>query len=320
MKIAEYVKDLISKNDWVLITKKEANSDIAFLNKELLDVLKLYGLNSKKGLIYFEFKNRANNKSKYCSFTIILGPENNYLRESVYELLKDNSLYSKAKGDLSSKYKTIYSHKILTETQLNKLSVEELCNIIQNWFNQFIEHELHVLCDGIKSAISCVLLEELEELEYDQVEMEAINEAVEESDGISKPEWLGKREKQEMTISSKTGKAIPKRNTKRAADALEYANYSCEYDSSDRTFTRKNGKQYTEPHHLIPISKYRDFEYSVDVMENIVSLCSHCHNLLHYGKVEEKVPLLTKLYNDRNDALKTCGLELTLEQLTSYYK
>ena len=89
---------------------------------------------------------------------------------------------------------------------------------------------------------------------------------------------------------------------------------------SDRTFLRKNGNPYTEPHHLIPISKYRDFEYSVDVMENIVSLCSHCHNLLHYGRFEDKVPILEKLYKERKDALHTCGLDLTLEQLKSYYK
>lgn len=47
----------------------------------------------------------------------------------------------------------------------------------------------------------------------------------------------------------------------------------------------------TEPYHLIPISKYKDFDYkncSLDTMENIVSICSHCHNLLHYGKFEDK--------------------------------
>lgn len=158
------------------------------------------------------------------------------------------------------------------------------------------------------------------ESEYDQVEMEAINEAIEESEGHAKPEWSGKREKQAMTTSIKTGRTVPKRDPQRAADALEYADYLCEYDCSDRTFTRKNGKQYTEPHHLIPISRYRDFEYSVDVMENIVSLCSHCHNLLHYGQFEDKVPLLIKLYNERKDALKECGLDLTLAQLKLYYR
>ncbi len=158
------------------------------------------------------------------------------------------------------------------------------------------------------------------ESEYDSLEMETINELVNNDDAHTKPEWSGTREEQAMTTSPNTGRPIPKRDPKQAADALEHADYQCEYNSLDRTFLRKNGKAYTEPHHLIPISKYRDFEYSVDKMENIVSLCSHCHNLLHYGRFEDKVPILEKLYNERKAALHVCGLDLTLEQLKSYYR
>ena len=158
------------------------------------------------------------------------------------------------------------------------------------------------------------------ESEYDQVEMESINELIEDACIGTVPKWEGKKEAQAMTISSKTGREIPKRDPQRAADALAHASFKCEYNNTDRTFLRKNGNPYTEPHHLIPISKYRDFDYSVDVMENIVPLCSHCHNLLHYGRVEDKVPILEKLYEERKDALYACGLNLTLEQLKSYYK
>lgn len=158
------------------------------------------------------------------------------------------------------------------------------------------------------------------ESEYDQVEMESINELVEDAGSGTVPAWEGKKEAQAMTTSSKTGREIPKRDPQRAADALAHAGFQCEYDNTDRTFLRKNGNPYTEPHHLIPISKYRDFEYSVDAMENIVSLCSHCHNLLHYGRFEDKVPILEKLYEERKDALHACGLDLTLEQLKSYYR
>lgn len=156
--------------------------------------------------------------------------------------------------------------------------------------------------------------------EYDPIEMEAINEIIADIDVHTKPEWSGVKEAQAMATSKMTGREVPKRDPQRAADALEHANYRCEYQITDRTFMRKNGKPYTEPHHLIPISKYRDFEYSVDVMENIVSLCSHCHNLLHYGCWEEKEPVLNKLYIERKDALRNCGLDLTLERLKAYYK
>ncbi|KFE42588.1 hypothetical protein SAGN_02522 [Staphylococcus agnetis] len=55
-------------------------------------------------------------------------------------------------------------------------------------------------------------------------------------------------------------------------------------------------------------------------MENIVSLCSHCHNLLHYGKFEDKKPILEKLFNERKKALSAVGLDITLEKLEAYYK
>lgn len=171
---------------------------------------------------------------------------------------------------------------------------------------------------NLRDALSDIIGDK--ESEYDPMEMETINELVDENEVHTKPVWLGAREKQAMTTSPNTGREIPKRDPKRAADALEHADYQCEYNPSDRIFLRKNNKAYTEPHHLIPISKYRDFDYSVDVMENIVSLCSHCHNLLHYGRLQDKIPILTKLYNDRKKALHTCGLDLTLDQLISYYK
>ncbi len=155
--------------------------------------------------------------------------------------------------------------------------------------------------------------------EYNSVEMESINEIVDDSVG-AKPSWPGKREEQAMTTSPNTGREIPFRDPKVAANALMHADYQCEYNKADRTFLRKSGKPYTEPHHLIPISRYRDFDYSVDVMENIVSLCSHCHNLLHYGRFQDKIPVLRKLYNDRRNALARCGISISFDQLADYYK
>ncbi len=192
------------------------------------------------------------------------------------------------------------------------------------------EHAIYLLKCAISLQNNTVLLNHLndalaeivdeKESEYDQVETESIRQIIDNrASSGEKPKWQGKREPQAMTTSAKTGRDIPKRDPQRAADALAFADYKCEFNHSDRTFLRKNGTPYTEPHHLIPISKYRDFNYSVDVMENIVSLCSHCHNLIHYGRLADKEPVLAKLFNDRKAALKTCGLDLTFDQLKSYY-
>lgn len=194
------------------------------------------------------------------------------------------------------------------------------------------EHAIYLLNEAMKlqtdKSIIKVLKDALSDIlgdkegEYEQVEMEVIDGLVENQED-PKPIWSGIAAPQEMTVSTSVERESPKRNPKTAADALARADYKCEYDTNDRIFERKSGKGYTEPHHLIPISKYRDFDYkqvSLDTMENIVSLCSHCHNLLHYGKLKEKMPVLEKLYNERKDALAQVGLVISLEELTKYYK
>lgn len=193
------------------------------------------------------------------------------------------------------------------------------------------EHAIYLLDQAINIQTSedtvRVLRDALEDIigeidsEYDSVEKQAIDNLVEKETGTV-PEWTGEKKPQEMTIASSKERERPKRNPKVAVDALQRADFRCEYNTNDRIFERKNGKGYTEPHHLIPISKYRDFDYekcSLDTMENIFSLCSHCHNLLHYGKLEDKIPVLDKLYDERKEALERVGLGITFEELKEYY-
>ena len=106
---------------------------------------------------------------------------------------------------------------------------------------------------------------------------------------------------------------------------MSRANYLCEYDSSHKLFIRKKQNiNYTEPHHLIPL-KYDDlFEKSLDVQANIVSLCSHCHNLIHYGADAEV--LIRKLWSERYQEIQDAGIgvmengtELTLDILLGFY-
>lgn len=109
------------------------------------------------------------------------------------------------------------------------------------------------------------------------------------------------------------------RDTKVALHALANANYCCEIDKNHATFLRKSiDKNYTEPHHLIPICYQDNFNYSLDVSNNIVSLCSNCHNKLHYGRDIEKDLLI--LYNKRKDLLKKSGINISFSQLLELYK
>lgn len=60
-----------------------------------------------------------------------------------------------------------------------------------------------------------------------------------------------------------------------------------------------------------------EFEVSLDVEENIVSLCSNCHNQIHYGKDADK--LIAKLYEERKDILKKVGIVISLDRLLAMY-
>lgn len=117
-----------------------------------------------------------------------------------------------------------------------------------------------------------------------------------------------------------TQKEIPKRNRKVVELALRKANYICEYDSSDKTFVTKAGYNYVEGHHLVPISNYQDFSFSLDVVENVAALCPYCHRLLHYGKFVDKKKILDKLYEKHKNGLEKKKIMLSVDDLYKYYQ
>ena len=59
------------------------------------------------------------------------------------------------------------------------------------------------------------------------------------------------------------------------------------------------------------------FDVSLDREENIVSLCSNCHNEIHYGR-DAKI-LIEKLYSDRKELLESIGISITFDELLEMY-
>lgn len=120
-------------------------------------------------------------------------------------------------------------------------------------------------------------------------------------------------------IKDQSGKASYPRDINKAINALKLSGYKCEFNKNHPTFKRKkDGKPYTETHHLIPLSKHFDFENDLDVEANIISLCSNCHNLIHYGEDFEKI--LLRLYDERKLALSEAGIGIEFNILLGYYK
>lgn len=131
-------------------------------------------------------------------------------------------------------------------------------------------------------------------------------------------EYSGKPKNKKEPIYMQNKYLYP-RSHKVSINALRHANYKCEFDNNHLTFTRRNSDlNYTEPHHLVPIAYQNDFEISLDVEENIVSLCCNCHKQIHLGQGFEV--MIEKLYNQRKDLLRTVGIDISLDELIKLYK
>jgi glycerol-3-phosphate cytidylyltransferase-like family protein len=127
--------------------------------------------------------------------------------------------------------------------------------------------------------------------------------------------------KDKKELKSRKGRLEYIKDSNVSKDALRKAKYRCEYNKAHKVFKRKTQPHitYTEPHHLIPLKAYHDFDSSLDILQNICSLCSSCHNCLHYGSADERDIILWKLYKERKRILAKCGLEISFADLTRYY-
>lgn len=120
------------------------------------------------------------------------------------------------------------------------------------------------------------------------------------------------------------GKMVPARNRQKAQNALALARYKCEAGDHETFIRKTNSLPYTEPHHLIPLQYDELFEKSLDVEANIVSLCSTCHNKIHYGQDIEG--LIRELWEMRKEQIRAAGIGvmkngvlLTVDILLGFY-
>ncbi len=142
-------------------------------------------------------------------------------------------------------------------------------------------------------------------------------------------EELQKGKRKELGIG-----AIPKKNKRETSTnsswvrdanisytALDNANFKCENDENHVTFiSDKTGNQFVEAHHLIPMEFQGEFEVSIDVPENIISLCPNCHRAFHNSEKGYKESLISKFYDSRKYLLRKRSLIIEKDKLYQYYK
>lgn len=91
--------------------------------------------------------------------------------------------------------------------------------------------------------------------------------------------------------------------------ALAYAHYRCEIDSSHETFIAENTRQpYMEGHHALPMKMQNDFNVSLDVYANIVCLCPICHRRIHHGLKFERIDMAKRIFDTRGERLENSGI------------
>ena len=112
-----------------------------------------------------------------------------------------------------------------------------------------------------------------------------------------------------------------KKDPRVAKQVAEDNNYLCEYNTTHRTFISKvSGKNYVESHHLIPMSFQGQFQYSLDVPGNIISLCPTCHRLFHHAQDREKNEIIKHFHAKKARQLSEFGIFLSKEVLLTYYQ
>jgi 5-methylcytosine-specific restriction enzyme A len=127
--------------------------------------------------------------------------------------------------------------------------------------------------------------------------------------------------KNKPNYRSVNNKKVWSRNPKYASEAIAYADYLCEFDNKHKHFISKfNGKNYVEAHHLVPMQYQEQFECSLDIHANIISICLVCHKKIHFGFFEYKKEILESLFNSRKERLIASGIAISLGELYSYYQ
>ncbi|MCQ4636062.1 hypothetical protein NE619_04930 [Anaerovorax odorimutans] len=127
------------------------------------------------------------------------------------------------------------------------------------------------------------------------------------------------KEKTQKNFSG--SRRVYKRDPQVSANAIRLAGFKCEVDESHSFFlSHRTGKNYVEAHHLLPISCEDEFDVSLDVEANVVSLCPVCHRLVHHGKHEQVRQTIETLYQKRRQRLIKAGIKVKdLEDILKAY-
>ena len=208
--------------------------------------------------------------------------------------------------------------KLFKSKGSNKLSIEEIKRIIKFLESLYEEsNELNQIpIDEIVNFMFSVAKRYMENNSLEEIQR--INSIDKENVEISSSHGDSPAAKPDVRIEN--GRKSYVRNLDIKKTAIENADFCCEYDKDHKYFISNNTKKnYVEGHHLIPMEFQDEFDFSLDVEANIVSLCVVCHKKLHHGICTDKKIIIETLYEQRKERLARCKIKIAYEKLCDYY-
>ncbi|MCM1404378.1 MAG: HNH endonuclease [Prevotella sp.] len=241
-------------------------------------------------------------------------------------VFKHKKLDTKFLNTFTSRFNKYYDTDINVHTIINVLSIfkkidprenvnkeKPFDTVYYSLCNKYIEsdklkelkNKFNIFNDGVQQGNDL-------ETEIDEINIETFNKSIDKYkfsfiDDMPKELYKG------ISVSVRF-----KRSANVVYNALAIANFKCEFSDLHKSFIRKKSNiAYTEAHHLIPLKYQKNFDVNLDVEANVVSLCSDCHNKIHYGKDWQEI--ITFLYNSRINRLKKSGINLSLADVLKMY-
>ncbi len=254
-------------------------------------------------------------------------------KEKLYDYIKQNKENKKYNCILSMKYKPggVYDKEMLRTNAKILYLVNKVLNSEVVDFNAFVdvlidsykeiesidEGKIRQFIYGNKSFKSVFEVIYFEIFEIDYLDFDSNKE-----DLIKTKEELEEVEKLDDTTALSVEK-IRRISTILKKQAKERTNYKCELEEINmcKYFTSKDtNRNYLEVHHFIPREFSNNYERTIEVIENYISLCPSCHRLIHNGTDRERIKVINYLFNKRKDLLERKGLLIDIKTIEQYYK
>jgi len=277
--------------------------DTFYKNFEDIDFLSVYinsseeEKNELKEYVQVQPKNRLTSKKETCTISYKYKATGSYVKSTLIDNAKIQYFSLILLDKAYKNYEDFFEYALLQYNEIYKgINIAKIFEFIKK-HQEVYKLIYEEIFDKVQYSLNFREDKEVKEAEVD------LNEKIDDTD-VNSVEKYNK--------VSTVLKKLAKSNSNYRCELEDF--YGCQYFTS-----KESHKNYVEVHHLIPRAVGNDFENSIEVVENYVALCPHCHRLIHLGEDVERRPALHNLYIKRKDLLHEKGLDISEKELKEYY-